>query len=111
MKYQGKDYKMALNLDAVCQLEAEGMKLQEVLNGALDMRKTVTLARILLNAAQDEDVFTDAMLRKHFNPAALTGIYAEIKGALIDGMKIESRDDSKPRDLYLEEIEAKKAEA
>lgn len=111
MKYKGKDYKMVLNLDAVCQLEAEGLKLNDILRGEVDMRKTVTLTRILLNAAQDEDVFTDKMLAKHFTPAALKGIYAEIRGALTDGMKHETQESDKPRDLYLEEIEAKKAEA
>lgn len=110
MKYKGKDYEMRLNLDAVCMLEDEGIKLQDVLKGDLDMRKTVTLARILMNAALDENIFTDAMLRKHFNPAALASIYAEIRGALMDGMKSEIHSD-KPRDLYLEEVEAKKAEA
>lgn len=110
MKYKGKDYKMVLNLDAVCQLEAEGLKLKEILNGQVDMRSTVTLARVLLNAAMDEDMFTDTMLRKYFNPAALGSIYEEIKGALQTGMKIETTDD-KPRDLYLEEIESKKVQA
>lgn len=110
MRFNGKDYRLAFNLEAWANIEEAGIEIdtiRDIMKAKDRVRKTCTVAVIMANAADNADKIDLALFMKSAHPTIVKELYLEIVDTMNRAMRMETQDPDRERDLILEEIQKK----